>query len=728
MTQKRLTHRLPWELIGLVAVGVGSVIMALHVSSATVAAQDPVCRAAIVLDRSGSVTDSGLRTMKEQVKRLFQAPSIEVNPTTGGLYTDKIHLAFWTFANMPNNSNYNAPFNGFVSSRGTNSSFDTNLSGISIPGGAYSYTNYMHGMGYVGNTMNSRDGMDGIINQADVIVFMTDGEPNKPASGNSTSVQGSARQAGRTAALKHVQAGKTLLGGFIQGRSQSDYAGHRQVNYLINGNYSNYNNTFDVNASYNNLAQQLKTHIADKCDVTAHPCPTNPAIPDDDPACVPSAYVVTPNVTVSPPAVSPGESVQYRYTLTRESGNPPQLDWYTVGVRLYAGADTSGITKMTNGYQDTDAGTLSDLQNEIIARAGGTGRAAIIESTPSGNWRGATLPPEEVDIPESARAGEKYCRILVVAEPTERATPTYRYSAAACANVGFKPSVQVNGGDIVAGRSFLSNTNPARDSKIHTSISTTNGRVFGSFGEYGVRASGTISGMASVSALRGGVETGDSAMTHKLIFANTPSLGRYNTNVIEHIPDAGTHLRQKYNEALAPRLSGTVRMNNGMKGLYVASGDLRLEGYTFVPGQTIIVYAPKNKVTISGDITYPTSRFTSVQAIPQMVIIADDISILGSVNRLDSWLVAQGESGIIDTCSDAPERLTASVCSQTLTVNGPVMAQYLLLKRTAGERAASGVAAEVFNLRADAYLWAYNSMRSDRRILTTHTIELSPRF
>ena len=118
--------------------------------------------------------------------------------------------------------------------------------------------------------------------------------------------------------------------------------------------------------------------------------------------------------------------------------------------------------------------------------------------------------------------------------------------------------------------------------------------------------------------------------------------------------------------------------------------------------------------------------------IPQLIIIANNIRIGGGVSQVDSWLMATGDSGNLVTCADvtAATQLRANNCANFLRVNGPVAARHLYLYRTAGATTGAGntAAAEVFNLRPDAYLWAtwYNS--SAGRLQTVRTTELPPRF
>jgi hypothetical protein len=161
----------------------------------------------------------------------------------------------------------------------------------------------------------------------------------------------------------------------------------------------------------------------------------------------------------------------------------------------------------------------------------------------------------------------------------------------------------------------------------------------------------------------------------------------------------------------------------------VVTGNLTIGNRTIGAGSTEIIRAT-GTVTINGDIRYANN--VPFGRIPQMVIIARDIDIRSNVTNIDAWLIATGagSNGRINTCSNAPASLTSNICNNQLQVNGPVIANRLDLRRTAGSGTgdASGEPAEVFNLRADAYLWAYRQASAGSRAQTVFTTELPPRF
>ena len=124
----------------------------------------------------------------------------------------------------------------------------------------------------------------------------------------------------------------------------------------------------------------------------------------------------------------------------------------------------------------------------------------------------------------------------------------------------------------------------------------------------------------------------------------------------------------------------------------------------------------------------------------------------------------------IDTCSDGKLGTTLAAadakrrypgignCYLTLVVNGPVYTGELVLDRTAGathgagpqtgEEAenvlkryygavgskqidpylGAGTPGEIFNMRADAYLWAYNQAQRYSEAVVTYMRELAPRY
>lgn len=158
------------------------------------------------------------------------------------------------------------------------------------------------------------------------------------------------------------------------------------------------------------------------------------------------------------------------------------------------------------------------------------------------------------------------------------------------------------------------------------------------------------------------------------------------------------------------------------------------------------------------------TRTANSAALPQVLIFAKNIEIDESVTRIDAWLIVP--DGKINTCAghtmnnltakDAKGRYSSygGNCDRTLVINGPVFTSHLDLLRTAGathgasdsssisdprdrilganrlndDTRGSTAPAEIFNLRADAYIWAYTQAQRYSEAVVTYTRELAPRY
>ncbi len=275
-------------------------------------------------------------------------------------------------------------------------------------------------------------------------------------------------------------------------------------------------------------------------------------------------------------------------------------------------------------------------------------------------------------------------------------------------------------------------------------------RMYGSWVEYGIFSVGIVRGTGSGSAFAGPKGLSNTALCDysKLTFVNTTTsnprkncsdsttVGGYSTgrtipNIAANFPivTSGTNQTPTFdNNAARPQ------------GLYTSANNLTIGSATtpkvIAKGQWAVINAPNADVTIAGDILYDGGDLQSIGDIPQLVIIAKNIFINPNVKQVDAWLIAKGTAvgeGVLDTCRINPSyayRLTNAECVEKLTVNGPVMAQHLWLRRTAGSGVddASGDPAEVFNIRPDSYLWAFARASTTGRIESVYSNELPPRF
>ena len=425
-----------------------------------------------------------------------------------------------------------------------------------------------------------------------------------------------------------------------------------------------------------------------------------------------------------------------KYRFMRECANPvgdfpglpPQpKNWsLTTYVSLnpsdYVEAGSSfNITSSVNNTGEVTSGNVTyKLEKKV---GGGTYSTYSTYSGPITFRKGATyvtnnLPFSDTDYD----AGTQICFRLSVT-PRSNTNPPATSSAEDCVVIGKKPKVQVWGGDLwVRGN-------------IRTSASIKSSAMYGSWGEYALFAGGSITGMASGSAIAAGLTSYSNVCNYsKLTFANTLLPNSCSNNTTDKgyydtasriIPDVASSFPIS---AAVGNINGTISLGGLASGAYRSTGsrDITINESAIPPNKWIVLNVPDKNVTIAGDITYTPATLHNLEEIPQVVIIAKNITINATVTNVDAWLIAPG--GSIKTCEVAAK--TVGECNDKLTINGPVMTDKLYLYRTAGSGSGSdsGEPAEIINLRADAYLWAYARTLGQGRIRTVHTRELPPRF
>ncbi len=339
--------------------------------------------------------------------------------------------------------------------------------------------------------------------------------------------------------------------------------------------------------------------------------------------------------------------------------------------------------------------------------------------------------------------GKQLCR-RTVAQPRSKSDGSQIASSSACVAIVKKPKIQVRGGDLNVGRA--TGANAGATSNIVSSISRgTNGTYYGSWTEYGITASGSVNGVSSGANLAGGAPSTAMTSLSSLTFANTGAcIGCYTQG--SGAPDVPTRfLVGGTTPDLPLNAANSVNINAAspaLQGLYkyTGTGTIRITASGQVPaGKQVIINAKDASVIIDSNIQYTTGTLNNISAIPQVVIIARNITVAESVGRIDSWLVTTGtgNAGYINTCSrvtpNAPTNATLNggTCTAQLVVTGPVITNKLYLYRTAGavgSNEAVGTPAEVFNLRADAYIWGSSYAPGTGRLPTVTTTEVPPRF
>ena len=364
--------------------------------------------------------------------------------------------------------------------------------------------------------------------------------------------------------------------------------------------------------------------------------------------------------------------------------------------------------------------------------------------------------------------GTKICYVMSI-QPYSHAASDWRHSRLHCLIIGKKPKVQVWGGGIQVGRVFSGTSNSTARVEGDTITKVADGLTYGSWAEYGVLATGPVQRFASGSGLNltnGGHSSAAQTDWSPYTFTrNGPNYGNYTASGTA-FPDITTVF--PYASAVQePNFNiSTTAKGRSIRPAAGAPRNLTITATPAVPtltsGQWLVVNATGHNITIGNDLRYANGPYTNAGQIPQLVIIADNITINSNVTQVDAWLLARngpgaGAYGAIATCDQQAgasgangvaqwlatpsgsgtnytasnnSRLTLSHCTQPLRINGPVIANQLYLRRTAGSGAGPDAAtpAEIINLRPDAYLWARERTRSTLIFQTITETELPPRY
>lgn len=409
---------------------------------------------------------------------------------------------------------------------------------------------------------------------------------------------------------------------------------------------------------------------------------------------VPYSYTLTPSVSVNPAVVETGSQFFVNPNVNNSGLTISKpTDWKLTRIITASGTN--------DGTKDVASGT-------------GVVFSASSDTNPKPNYT------EVADY----IAGTRICYTLSVT-PHSSSDNTTNTSPQKCLTVGKKPKVQVWAGDVWA------------RGLVNTSTTVKNNLTFGSWDEYGIFSAGKITGMASGStfAITNGLSVNSICDYSILSFTNAGTAkdcttsqsqgGLIGNYTISHsIPDVAASFPGN-----GAAIAGSVNLSTKNAGIYSAS-NLTLDPSTLPAGKSIIIKA-SGTVTIAGDQKYSSGPYTNITQLPQLVIIANKIVINSAVKNVDAWLIAVNKinkTGEIDTCEVVGNSI--NICVNPLIVNGPIMTDHLYLYRTAGSGTAgnSSDPAEVFNLRADSYLWAAAQSASNSRIQTVYTTELPPRF
>lgn len=289
---------------------------------------------------------------------------------------------------------------------------------------------------------------------------------------------------------------------------------------------------------------------------------------------------------------------------------------------------------------------------------------------------------------------------------------------AACRTIAKKPSAAAWNGGVLTNGGITTSTSPRilGISETGPQAATPNqfNFVYGSWAEYLAVIGKESNLFASGDMFSRGSTSRDALTNSPLTIANSGSVG-------------GSGITTS--QALRTRLESYL-MNHPTANL----------SDVYTPNATTKIVTT-GSINIDRDIVYPTQNYTNIYQLPQNVIFVNgDVTIEPGVRRIDAWIIATGN---INTCKvRESNKSTATVavnynrdttCDQQLVFNGPVMAGSVSLNRTYGSDPKTGsdryVPAEIFNLSAGTYLWAYaQAGRYDSSYTEAYSRELAPRY
>lgn len=443
----------------------------------------------------------------------------------------------------------------------------------------------------------------------------------------------------------------------------------------------------------------------------ANPLGSLPGLPQ-------AQYNLTPSVSPNRDSIEVGESVSVTNSVRNSKPvRSIETDWRLTKIEYSPGAILNPDDILARSNDSNPCATFP-IDRRVSCSDVQRSSQEIFEADSTKTYN----PVYSYTASPDTAVGTRVCFVVSVSRPSREPSPSWRHSALRCVIVAKEPKMQVWGGDIRAG------------GEINTSTTTISGpnRTFGSWGEYAVLSNQPNGGFASGAGLNGGNADSMQSSWSSLTFANISTsctFGCYGFSLY-----APSLTGQFASSPSYPLLNGSVDLGGLAGDTPYRANNLTITGGSIGPDKSIIIIAT-GTITISGDIRYSEGPYTSVASIPQVVIVAPVINISNSAGNVDAWLLATTVSatGRINTCSDviltAP--LTATICSNPLKINGPIVTDRLFLRRTAGSEGGRDTIddpAEVFNLRADAYLWGASYGNGNGKIRTVHTKELPPRF
>ena len=446
-------------------------------------------------------------------------------------------------------------------------------------------------------------------------------------------------------------------------------------------------------------------------------------------AYVPYNYELTPCIVSGSYACGgvdvpkePGESITLVPTVKNTtSTKTKESDWKITSWEV-SGSDEN-IKTPSNSTDNTSSDTCATYNSLYSGKTVGCESYHTGKSTFSEAETILSSVINKFTVPANAELGSRYCFALSInnykySNNEDQGAQTnksnqWRHGAPLCIMVTKKPKMQIWGSGVWT------------NGGIQASVSKKGSTTFGSWVEYEIISSKTVTGIASASGYNNGNSSTALNDIAKLTTRTSSAMGGYTGNTWAGSSQSIiSNLKSRYESTATSGWNPSSVSANGSISAF-KTNSLSLGGFTLNNGQSAILFV-SGDVTINNNIIANTAGATSAGNLPQMIIIATgSINIQNNVNQIDAWLLASGD---LKTCNVAKTSVNQTSCGNSLRINGPVVANNIKSWRTAGALPNSSESAETYNLRADTYLWTHSKSSGNGKIITTYTSELPVRF
>lgn len=300
-------------------------------------------------------------------------------------------------------------------------------------------------------------------------------------------------------------------------------------------------------------------------------------------------------------------------------------------------------------------------------------------------------------VPSGLRVGEKYCVAIAARSWSSDMSglASYRISSSICYNVSKRPSLQVWGGSIISGGGIAAST------------INYNSQLFGSWADYAVIAKGEIRNMSSGAATISGVPNNSALCDRsRLTIANqSVCAGTEDAKLGESEVDPRAYIIEKLIGYLQPNTNNLSNLPpNPISGTYIIHSESDLT------------------ITRNIELTSPYS---------QVVVFAPSINIAEDVTRVDALLVATNVINTCTTSSGGDIALSNATCTNPLRINGALIANQVLFRRTYGADSTEGTVkepAEIVNYSASLLLWGFDRASGQRNPQIVYRKKLPTRY